>query len=140
LPSDPGGALDTPSTHRLVGWYTDDMVRVIDAAHFLADGDLPAESSPVRREALVVARLIEYAGPLERGESCVALIECPRRPGRRPCRELLWVHRERDDRIVASCPRCGELLYLVSNWRSALWSDGPMVLPRHEGPDGALRR
>jgi hypothetical protein len=113
------------------------MLPVIDATDLLPDGDLPPGNSPARRQALRVARLIEYAGPIGRGESCVTLIECERRPGRTPCRDLLWVCKEVDDRIVATCPKCGELLYLISNWADTLWSDGPMVLPRHEDAGGA---
>ena len=98
---------------------------------------LPPEDSPARLQALRVARLIEYAGPIGQGESCVTLIECPHRPGRRRCFEFLWVNKDVEDRIVASCPRCGRLLYVISNWRGTLWSDGPMVLPRwEEGPAG----
>jgi hypothetical protein len=105
------------------------MVKVIDAAHFLVDGDLPPEDSPVHRDALVVARLIEYAGPLSRGESCLTLIECRLRPDRKPCRGKLWLQKTRDDRIEAFCPKCGELQFIVSNWRDTLWADGPLVLP-----------
>ena len=106
------------------------MIKVIDATHFLVDGDLPPEESPVRREALAVARLIEYAGPLEHGESCVTLLECRRRPARARCGELLWVRKTTEDDIEAWCPRCREMLYVISNWQETLWADGPMVLPR----------
>lgn len=71
--------------------YTEQMMKVIDAAHFLVDGDLP--------------------------------------PGRRPCRGMLWVHKTEEDRIESHCPACGELRYLISNWRETLWADGPLVMP-----------
>lgn len=106
------------------------MIKVIDATHFLVDGDLPPDESPVRREALAVARLVEYAGPLEHGESCVTLLECRRRPAGARCGELLWVRKTTEDAIEAWCPRCREMLYVVSNWQDTLWADGPMVLPR----------
>jgi hypothetical protein len=41
---------------------------VIDAAHFLVDGELPPLDSPVYRDALIVARLVVYAGRIERGD------------------------------------------------------------------------
>jgi hypothetical protein len=116
--------------------YTASMVRVMDATDLLCDGDLPPEDSPSRLQALRVARLIEYAGPIGRGESCVTLFECPLRPGRRRCFAFLWVKKDMDDRIVASCPRCGQVLFIISNWRGTLWSDGPMVLPGSDGSAG----
>lgn len=105
------------------------MVKVVDATHFLPDGELPPAGSPVRRHALAIARFVEYGGPLHRGDSCLTLVECSLRPGRRPCRGFLWVHKTLDDRIEASCPSCGALQYVISNWRGTLWSDGPMILP-----------
>ena len=116
-------------------WYTAAIVKVVDAAHLLPDGDLPPDGSPIRRHALAVARFIEYGGPIERGESCVMLVECPLRPRRKPCRTLLWVHKTMDDRIEAFCPSCGELQYVISNWRDTLWADGPMVLPNEADID-----
>lgn len=106
------------------------MIKVIDAEHFLVDGDLPPNESPARREALAVARLIEYAGALKHGESCVTLLECRRRPARARCGELLWFRKTTEDAIEAWCPRCREMLYVISNWQDTLWADGPMVLPR----------
>lgn len=104
------------------------MLKVIDAAHVLVDGDLPPLDSPVYRDALIVARLIEYAGRIERGESCTTLIACSRRPSRRPCRGMLWVHKTEEDRIESHCPACGEPRYLISNWRETLWADGPLLV------------
>ncbi|HEY6002822.1 MAG TPA: hypothetical protein VIV57_08090 [Anaeromyxobacter sp.] len=113
------------------------MVKVVDAAHFLPDGDLPPDGSLVHGQALVVARVIEYGGPIEPGESCVTLLECPLRPRRKPCRALLWVQKTLDDRIEAFCPRCGELQYVISNWSDTLWADGPLVLPNAPDADQA---
>jgi hypothetical protein len=104
------------------------MVRVVDADHFLTDGDLPHSGPlPFRRQALIVARFIEYAGPIEQGSTRETLIECQLRPRRRPCRGLLWVRKSEEDRIEAFCPKCESLQYVISNWRQTLWADGPMA-------------
>jgi hypothetical protein len=105
------------------------MLRVIDAAHLLPDGDVPAAESPARAQALTAARLIEYGGPLAAGECCFSLVECRQRTGRRPCRDFLRVGKEPGGRIVASCPSCEEVRYVISNWGFTLWADGPMVMP-----------
>ena len=65
---------------------------VVDIRHWLSKhGDLPTKPAPLRRNALRVARLIEYNGPLEVGHSRETLVECTKRPGRRPCLGLMWV-------------------------------------------------
>lgn len=103
------------------------MVRVVDATHFLIDGDLPDSGpSPFRRQALIVARFIEYGGPIDQGSTRETLIECELRPRRRPCRGLMWVAKTEDDRIEAFCPKCESIQYVISNWSETLWADGPM--------------
>jgi hypothetical protein len=102
------------------------MVRVVSAQHFLVDGDLPPEDSPLRRYALAVARLIEYAGPVPRRHARETLIECSRRPKKRNCRGLLWVRKTDADEIEAFCPKCESLHYVISDWKETVWAEGPM--------------
>ena len=101
------------------------MVRVVDAEHFLPEGELP-EDARVRRHALRIARFIEYGGPLRPGQTRETLIECPCRPERRPCSGLLWVRKTPEDRIEVFCPSCRSLQYVISNWQGTLWAEGPM--------------
>ena len=56
---------------------------VVDPRHWLMeDGDLPKTNLRLRRQALRVARLIDYGGPLAVGESREPLVECTKRPAR----------------------------------------------------------
>jgi hypothetical protein len=51
------------------------MVRVGDAEHFLIDGGLSDGGPlPFRRQALIVARFIEYGGPIDQGSSRETLV------------------------------------------------------------------
>jgi hypothetical protein len=111
------------------------MVRVIDASHFLAGGDLPPFGSPAYAIALQVARLIEYGGPLAPRQLRPTLIPCSRRPNRKPCPGLLWVEKDDGGQIQAACPACHEVAYVISGWQGNLWSDGP-IRPLDPPPDG----
>jgi hypothetical protein len=44
---------------------------------------------------------------------------------------------EKDDtgQIVASCPSCHEVAYVISRWEENLWSEGP-ILPLDPPPNG----
>ena len=101
------------------------MVRVVDAEHFLPDGDLP-DDARVRRHALRIARFIEYAGSLQPGQTRETLIECAYRPKHKPCSGLLWVVKTPEERIEVHCPACQTLQYIISNWQETLWAEGPM--------------
>jgi hypothetical protein len=100
---------------------------IIDARHWLLDdGSLPIEPPRLRRQALRMARLIEYGGPLRVGEIRETLVECTRRPRRSPCPGLLWVRKLPDDSILASCIVCeGEEIY-IHDWQETEWAEGPM--------------
>jgi len=108
---------------------------IVDIRHWLSDeGDLPVENLRLRRQALRVARFIEYGATLRPRQSRETLVECTRRPGGRPCAGLLWVEKTQDDRIHVFCPRCRRDEALIDGWRDTLWSDGMMEpLP---DPDG----
>ena len=58
------------------GTMTLTMILTVDATHWLKpDGSLPNEPRRLRRQALRVARIIEYGGQLERGTMRETLIE-----------------------------------------------------------------
>ena len=101
--------------------------RAVDASQWLDHGCLPAEGSHLRREALRVARLIEYGGPLRRLEGRETLIECRQRTGGRSCAGFLWVSKRADDRISVFCSRCHEIEAVISGWEETAWADGPMA-------------
>jgi hypothetical protein len=100
---------------------------IVDIRHWLDDrGGIPTDNLRLRRRALRIARLIEYGGPLDRGESRETLVECARRPGGRPCLGLIWVEKTENDAIHAFCVacRCGEAL--ITGWQATEWADGMM--------------
>lgn len=100
------------------------MVASIDIRHWLTDSGNPHPN--VRRPALRVARLIEYGGLLEPGQMRETLIECSRRPGRKPCEGLLWVVKTDDGHIEAFCQVCKQERIYISGWEDTEWADGPM--------------
>ena len=100
------------------------MTHVINIQHWLDENGEPAR--PVRKQALRVARLIEYGGPLEVGHTRLTLVECTRRVDRRPCEGLLWVVKKDAATIEASCESCGREHLLISGWEFTEWADGPM--------------
>ena len=100
------------------------MNLTVDIRHWLDDYGEPAE--PVRRKALWIARMIEYAGPLKPGFSRETLIECTMRPKRRACRGLLCVAKMSDGRIDAWCRSCDQVNVWISGWEETYWANGPM--------------
>ena len=100
---------------------------VVDITHWLDErGGLPKEPTRLRRNALRVARLIEYGGPLAVGEVRETLVECTRRPGRKACPGLMWVEKTEDERIYAFCIHCRKDEVLISSWKDTIWADGMM--------------
>lgn len=92
------------------------------------DGELPSNTR-LRRRLLPVLRVIEYGSRIPRGGRCGTLIECKRRPGRRPCPGLLLVERSLDDSLFAFCPECGADEMMVHDWHGTRWSGVSGTLP-----------
>jgi len=109
---------------------------VVDIRHWLTkDSDLPRKPPPLRRNALRVARLIEYGGPLDVGHSRETLVECTKRPGRTACLGLMWVVKTEQRAIYAYCPICNQDEVMISGWEHTLWAEGMMApLPPEEPP------
>jgi hypothetical protein len=80
----------------------------------------------LRRQALRMARLIEYGGPLQQGQMRETLVECSRRSKRRPCPGLLWVTKGAEDTIEAHCALCRNEEVYISGWQETIWAEGPM--------------
>lgn len=99
------------------------MTLVVDIRDLL-EGDHP--HAAVRHRALRIARLVEYGGPLEPGQQRETLVECSRRPNRKPCLGLLWVFKREDGLIEAHCGSCNDENIYISGWQETLWADGPM--------------
>lgn len=110
------------------------MTHVIDIRHWIDEDGAPARQ--VRRQALRVARLIEYGGPLEVGHARATLVECSRRVDRRPCEGLLWVVKKDAATIEAFCLLCRREHLLISGWELTDWAAGPMepVAPDEDRP------
>jgi hypothetical protein len=100
------------------------MTHVIHLAHWLDEHGQPATA--VRRQALRVARLVEYGGPLEVGYVRETLVECSRRVDRQPCLGLLWVRKVDGSTIEAYCPVCPREHLVITGWLMTDWADGPM--------------
>ena len=62
---------------------------------------------------------------LQPGETRLTLVECSRRPERKPCEGLLWVTKTEDDYLYAWCPICQEESITISGWQDTLYADGP---------------
>ena len=97
------------------------MTLIVDPWHWLTpDGEIPMDHPRLRRQVLRVARVIEYGALLGRDEARETLIECTRRPGKKPCPGLLWVVKSADDRLIALCPVCRTEHMVVHNGTAAL--------------------
>jgi len=114
---------------------------VVDIRHWLTEhGELPTDNLRVRRNALRVARLIEYGGPLEVGHCRETLVDCTRRPGRKPCLGLMWVVKTEKHAIYAYCPICKQDELMISGWEDTLWAEGMMepVAPDERPPSSHI--
>ena len=100
------------------------MTRVIDIRHWLDEKGDPHPR--LRSQVLRVARLIEYGGPLAIGHVRETLVECSRRPGRKPCLGLLWVVKTERGTLDALCYTCESDHVVISGWQDTQWADGPM--------------
>ena len=103
------------------------MTLIVDIRHWLADdGSLPNGPQRLRNQALRIASLIEYGGPLLQLDGRETLVPCRRRPKRTPCLGLMWVMKPSDDRIEAFCFVCKETEASISGWQDTEWAAGPM--------------
>lgn len=108
------------------------MALIVDIRHWLDEDGNPVPE--LRRRVLRLARLIEYGGPLVKGAARPTLVECQRRPGRRPCPGLLWVVKTEDDRIATWCPGCDAEEVSIAGWEDTEWADGQCLPVLSEEP------
>jgi hypothetical protein len=111
--SDPN--FDDPCPDSAIARYEILMTLVVDIRHWLDENGDPHPK--VRRQALRVARLIEYRGPLRERQMRETLIECTRRPARKACPGLLWVAKTDDGTIEAFCQLCDAERIYISGWQ-----------------------
>jgi hypothetical protein len=99
---------------------------IVDIRHWLdEDGCLPTHDSRLRKNALRIATLIEYGGPLDHLEGRETMVPCKSRPHRRECMGLMIVTKRADDRIHVYCPVCGNDEAIISGWQETDWAEGP---------------
>jgi hypothetical protein len=68
------------------------MTLVVDINDWLDEhGDLPTGNLRLRRNAIRIATLIEYGGPLGHLQGRETMVPCKRRPGRKQCLGMMWV-------------------------------------------------
>lgn len=102
------------------------MTTIVNPAHWLTpDGSIP-DDPRIRSKAIRLAQCIEAGGPLARGHSRETLTPCRRRPGAKPCLGFLWVLKQVDDSILAFCAVCRADEFLIYDWESTEWAEGPM--------------
>ena len=110
---------------------------VVNPNDWLDENDgFPRDNLRLRRRIIRIAQFIEYGGTLHPGESRETLMECRRRPGRKPCLGLMWVFKDDQDSIIAHCPACEFDEAVIHDWQDTLWADGMMEpLPPLEEPE-----
>ena len=100
---------------------------VVDPWHWLdKDGYFLVENPVLYRRMVRIARFIEYGGPLKKNETRETLIECSKRPKKKPCLGLMWVVKTPDDGILAHCIVCRSEEVFIHNWQETEWADGMM--------------
>lgn len=87
----------------------------------------PDDDPEMRRNLLRVARLIEYGAKLKPREVRLTLVECRRRPQRKPCSGFLIVMKEPEGTIYAECMTCKKDQVVISHWEDTPWATG--ILP-----------
>lgn len=98
---------------------------VIDIRHWLNE-QLDGPALPqLRLKVKKLAEIITWITSRDRGLSAGEAPKCWRRPKRKPCRGILKIQLEKDDRIHWLCPKCGDE-GLVDGWQGLTWdmSDG----------------
>jgi hypothetical protein len=90
--------------------------------HLLDDDGAVARVTPqFRRLGLHLARITEAGTSRPPGTTVASAVACIRRPGRRPCRGHILVHRaEVPPEIQWSCPLCGDR-GVISGWEGTLY-------------------
>lgn len=100
---------------------------VVNPSHWLDEnGKILAGPARLRRNAIRVARLVEYGGPLDSGTARETLVPCGQRRDGRKCPGFLWVTKLEDDNILAFCAVCRTEQVLVRDWQATIWAEGPM--------------
>lgn len=62
----------------------------------------------------------------QKNETRETLIECTKRPKKKPCLGLMWVVKTEDDGILVHCVACGDEEAYVHNWQKTEWAAGMM--------------
>src|SRR5262249_9209317 len=105
--------------------YSIPMTLIVDINHWLEeDGSIPTSNLRLRRNALRVARFVEYGGPLAKLEGRLTLVECKRRPNRQQCLGTMWVAKQEDDRIQVHCSFCADVESVISGWDETPYAEG----------------
>lgn len=98
---------------------------VVDPWHWMSKDEWFPDGPPgVRRNLLRIARLIEYGAELEPKEMRLTLVECTKRPNRRPCTGFMVVVKEPEGTIYAECMTCRNDQIVISNWEDTPWATG----------------
>jgi len=98
---------------------------IVDPWHWLTkDGEFPEDHPQLRPRIVRIARFIEYGAEIPPGWARSTLVECKKRPDRRPCQGFMFVMKQPDDSILAICDDCLEEEALIHNWQDTPWGHG----------------
>lgn len=115
------------------------------AEFFDANLAFPSEDKR-RRQAILAARVVEMAGPLEVGQARQTLIACAGDPGKRRCDSFYLVMKLPRDLIRPVCPVCRSCPFILRNWQDSRWAAGiaepfsPVGLAQANGLESAQER
>ena len=97
----------------------------VDPWHWMSEDEwFPDDNPTLRKNQLRVARLIEYGAELEPREMRLTLVECTKRPNRKPCTGFMVVVKEPEGTIYAECMTCKKDQVVISNWETTPWATG----------------
>ncbi|HDZ24540.1 MAG: hypothetical protein JRJ09_18570 [Deltaproteobacteria bacterium] len=101
---------------------------IINIRHWLNEEETGPAVPQLRLKVKKLSEIITYATLRECGLDAGKAPKCWRRPGRKPCKDVLQVQFEPDGRIHWFCPKC-EDEGVLDGWQGLIWdmSDGITV-------------
>ncbi len=93
---------------------------IIDIRHWLNQEKTGPAAPQLRLKVEKLAEIIAYATSHDRGLIVKEAPRCWRRPKRRPCKGILQIQFDTDDRIHWFCPECADEGF-IEGWQGLIW-------------------